>query len=377
MSTVCLVMIVKNEALVMERLINSVKSQIDHWVICDTGSTDNTIEVIKEALKDVPGELYEVPWVNFGVNRSESLKLARGKGDYLLIMDADSTLEVMDPKWKESLTADAYNLRYCRGDHSFPTTRLVKNVHNWRYEGVIHEYIVCDTLHENSKPVAFDGIRIWDMADGGCHGNHGAIAMLIRELTEKPKSKLVPRYTFYLAQSYYGLGEKETALYWYFQRSQMDKGFGEEQWFSFVMCAEILKELNKDMDEEVIPAYEAAIENRPHRLEPYYELIKYYRSIERYDLGYEWGMKVNASSPCGDQLFITKDVYDWGFDFEFGICAAMMGNAGAALMSFDKIILGKVAPDDILKQSQFLAGEIRANLGGVEPVEAPVMYGGS
>ena len=44
---ICLNMIVKNESKVILRLLNSVLPIVDSYCICDTGSTDNTIEVIE------------------------------------------------------------------------------------------------------------------------------------------------------------------------------------------------------------------------------------------------------------------------------------------------------------------------------------------
>jgi glycosyltransferase involved in cell wall biosynthesis len=92
--TVCLNMIVKNEAPVIRRCLDSVRPIIDHWVIVDTGSTDGTQDIIREHLKDVPGELHERPWKDFAHNRSEALALARPLGGYSLIIDADDTLEI-------------------------------------------------------------------------------------------------------------------------------------------------------------------------------------------------------------------------------------------------------------------------------------------
>ena len=88
---ICLAMIVKNEAGVIERCLSSVENIIDYWVIVDTGSTDGTQELIKKTMEryGIPGELHEREWVNFEVNRNQSLDLARGKAEYTLVIDAD------------------------------------------------------------------------------------------------------------------------------------------------------------------------------------------------------------------------------------------------------------------------------------------------
>src|SRR6187551_1453910 len=105
-------MIVKNEARVLKRCLDSVRPFVHHWIIVDTGSTDGTQELIRKELSGVPGELFERPWENFGHNRSEALALARGKADYILIMDADEVLEVPAGFSMPELDADQYMLRH-------------------------------------------------------------------------------------------------------------------------------------------------------------------------------------------------------------------------------------------------------------------------
>ena len=50
--TICLNMIVKNESKIITRLFDSVLSIIDCYCICDTGSTDNTKEIITNYFND-------------------------------------------------------------------------------------------------------------------------------------------------------------------------------------------------------------------------------------------------------------------------------------------------------------------------------------
>ena len=50
--TLCLGMIVKNEAAIIRECLDSVTSLIDYWIICDTGSTDGTQELVRNYFKD-------------------------------------------------------------------------------------------------------------------------------------------------------------------------------------------------------------------------------------------------------------------------------------------------------------------------------------
>jgi glycosyltransferase involved in cell wall biosynthesis len=68
-------MIVRDEALVIDRCLSSVAPFIDYWVIVDTGSTDNTPVLVEKTLAGIPGELHHRPWKNFGHNRTEALEL--------------------------------------------------------------------------------------------------------------------------------------------------------------------------------------------------------------------------------------------------------------------------------------------------------------
>ena len=65
MATICLNMIVRDEAAVIERCLASVRPYIDSWVIVDTGSLDDTPARIVSTMAGVPGELHHRAWRNF------------------------------------------------------------------------------------------------------------------------------------------------------------------------------------------------------------------------------------------------------------------------------------------------------------------------
>src|SRR5690349_17931033 len=96
--TIGLVMIVKNEAGVIVRCLESARPLIDYVSICDTGSTDGTQQIIRDWLEanGIAGQVLQRPWVNFAANRTESLEALRHVRDvdYALTIDADETFAV-------------------------------------------------------------------------------------------------------------------------------------------------------------------------------------------------------------------------------------------------------------------------------------------
>src|ERR1700756_1269395 len=141
---ICLNMIVRNEAHIVGEVLDAVAPYITSWVIVDTGSDDGTQDVIRDHMAglDIPGELHERPWQNFGHNRSEALSLAQGHGDYIWVMDADDTV-VGTPDFGR-LSADVYQLRYRDGGVMYWRRQGFRDGLRWRYEGVVHEYATCD-----------------------------------------------------------------------------------------------------------------------------------------------------------------------------------------------------------------------------------------
>lgn len=139
----CLNMIVKNESKVILRLLQSVLPLIDGYCICDTGSTDNTVEIIETFMKEnnKTGVIVREPFRDFGYNRTHALNEAAKvpNMDYLLLLDADMILTgsaLKDPQaFKKTLVTDVYHL--CQGspEYYYKNVRIMRNYKGYSYWG--------------------------------------------------------------------------------------------------------------------------------------------------------------------------------------------------------------------------------------------------
>ncbi|MEO6323155.1 MAG: hypothetical protein ABIQ65_00845, partial [Thermoanaerobaculia bacterium] len=141
----CLNMIVKDEAAILERCLSAAAPELDYWVICDTGSSDGTQELVRSffASRGIPGELHEIPFVDFSESRNRALSLCREAGpffDYILLADADMELVVEDPGYRSGLNAGAHLVPQ-RNTITYENVRLLRRELPAHYVGATHEYI--------------------------------------------------------------------------------------------------------------------------------------------------------------------------------------------------------------------------------------------
>jgi glycosyltransferase involved in cell wall biosynthesis len=398
-STICLVMIVRNESHVIKRCLDSVREWIDHWIICDTGSTDHTRKIIKSYFRKykIPGELLEHEWVDFGYNRTLAVSAATGKADYLLLMDADFTLVVNDPVFKEKLLdgesdimgeVDGYMIKY-EGENATRQMLLIKGGLDWKYMGVTHEYIHSDELKREAD---FDGISFVHHADGGCRADKYTrdVELLLRGLEMEPDNC---RYYFYLGQSYRFLEKWDEALATYQKRSEMS-GYDEEIYYSLYQVGYCklmrgLKEIERigglkeaeirtakeDLIWKCVGDFMKAYEYRPDRLEALYELVKFCRENQLYKLGYDVGkvaldrieqngklsvkeipMLAQQRGGSGtDRLFVSRSIHDWLFWDELAICGYYADELQESMDIWMKVLKEKCFEEGKL-------GHIKSNL---------------
>jgi tetratricopeptide (TPR) repeat protein len=343
MTSVCLCMIVRDEESTIERCLESCRDLIDYWVICDTGSVDATPAVIERALVGVPGELHYQEWRDFGHNRTRLMELACGKADYLLLLDADWTIEAA-PGVFENLTADSYMVVH-GGPTEYVTKRVVSGAIAWRYEGVAHEYI---TSPDDRTCERLDGLVIHVKSVGAPRtGRWHRDKELLSKALERDVNDC--RSAFYLAQTHRDLGETRQAIAMYERRAAMG-GWDEEVYWSLHQAGVLRAELG-DWS-AAMASLVAAFDFRPTRLESLYELSSRLRIRGKNEAAYRFAMRgLNRSAPP-DLLFVQPWVYRWGVLFEFSITACLTGRTARALKACNQLLSMADLPDECRDQTE-------------------------
>ena len=324
--TLCLNMIVKNESKIITRLFDSVLPIIDCYCICDTGSTDNTVQVIQEyfSTRNITGIVVTEPFKDFCHNRNFALKSCQGMSDFVLLMDADMILEIN--AFDKNMLKHIDSCYILQGNENFyyQNLRIVRNNGLYNYVGVTHEYINTPSNNKNSE-ISKQQLFIRDFGDGGCKNDkyERDIRLLLDGLKEEPTNG---RYYFYLANSYYDSGKNEQAIEMYEKRIKIG-GWDQEIWYSYYRIGLCYKNLGKVPD--AISNWLDGYNCLPERLEGLYEIIQHYRITSKHKLAlhfYEMAITIlNKQHNRDKYLFLHNDVYTHKLVYEYTIFALYNG----------------------------------------------------
>lgn len=345
--TLCLNMIVKNEAHIIGQTLENICAtlQLDYWVICDTGSTDDTMNIIKTFFlaKGIPGEMYQDSWSDFGHNRTLALQRAYQKTDYLLIFDADDAFHgnlKLPPKIEKDMVHlffDGRGIRYKR-------PLILNNQKKWRWKGVLHEFIVAE--EEINGELVIDGDYYVESGRLGSRNKdkdkYLKDALLLQrdfEMEEKRDYGLATRYAYYIGQSYRDCPKtpenQDLALKWFQKRIDMG-GWPQEVYVSCLEIATIHSD-RRNFD-EMIKYLSQSHQVDPERYEGMIRLVNYFTGKGCHILSNALYRAHRNYKKPKDKLFTNNSLYDDVMEYCNAISAFYVGDFQSGYQCCKKVI---------------------------------------
>ena len=361
--------ICKNESHVVNRMLDSTKlngkSIFDIIVVNDTGSTDNTIELIKKWGIDnnVSTYVFERKFDNFMDSRNFAMQKAKNtiidlgwdpNLTFFTFIDCDEQFVINSNFDRNQFNKDLYMMNTYIGTMKYTRNswvRILKAV--WTGEdaekflrgettsedakscglfvtGVVHEFIaatdpsitsgLAENIHVN---VQMDG-NSWQ--SGNIADKYKKHAAILEDYIDNKNRD--PRWVFYLGQSYHDsatIPNNKTenderlrrSLKYYRERVGMTHGYEEERYYSQYRIGTIMRALEEpwmETHKELLKAYSMD----PLRGESLKIIIDYYLSVNEWHMAYLYSKfcKVNFhnKNPYPTRLlFVDESLYTWKF----------------------------------------------------------------
>ena len=139
--------ITKNEEKFVKRWVNSMK-EADKIYVLDTGSTDNTVSLLKKEGVVVKQEKID-PW-RFDIARNKSLEMLPDDADICVCTDLDEIFEAgwrktLESLWKDGVTQLAYNYNWSFDENGHPEVNFyIEKIHTrkeYKWTHPVHEVL--------------------------------------------------------------------------------------------------------------------------------------------------------------------------------------------------------------------------------------------
>ena len=154
---VCVYAISKNESKFAARWAESMK-EADGIYVLDTGSTDNTVEILKSLGVNIKEKII-APW-RFDTARNESLKLVPKDCDICVCTDLDEVFikgwrKELENLWNNNITRVAYDYNWKLDENNKPLVNFyIEKIHSrndYIWKNPVHEVLIYIGNNEEKK----------------------------------------------------------------------------------------------------------------------------------------------------------------------------------------------------------------------------------
>lgn len=313
---VAAILMVKNESQRIHVSLNSIIGFAGTLVIYDTGSTDNTVDIIKDFCNKYKISLYLKygTFVDFSISRNILLDFADTVPcvDFLLMLDCNDELQngpdllkfcktnpsdnafFLKQSWKAGIYINYFNIR------------LIRIKSGWRYKGAVHEYICKEGEEAGIKVPNVILFQDRTQDDDKSFKRFSKDKVLL--LNEYNSDDKTPRTVYYLAQTYECLNDNENAIKYYTERMSM-LGFFEERYQAAYHVGMILK-IRGDSFESYSGYFLFAF-GIMYRAEPLVRIAEYHIDKQQWPQAYYYlkeACKIDTPE-CG--LFLDVELYNY------------------------------------------------------------------
>ena len=232
--------ICRNEENSIGKCLESVKDA-DEIVVCDTGSEDKTIEIVKKYTDKI---FSDYSWNdNFAEARNHAI--SKCTGDWILVIDADNVLvggikktkeecEKADKSGYKTISLKIFWERTNKFSHYLPY--LFKRDPEIYFKGAVHNYLTRDDKNYSDLALA-----CW-YSESHYKDPDRSFRILKKEVFSKPELR---REKYYLAREYYSRGDYPNALWWFQEYLKMKSDFGGEVADAYLLMAKCYWQLQK------------------------------------------------------------------------------------------------------------------------------------
>ena len=333
---ICVYAISKNEEKFVDRWMNSVGSA-DGVYVLDTGSTDKTVEKLKERGAIVKEEVIE-PW-RFDVARNKSLDMVPTDADICICIDIDEVLEdnwreKLERIWTKDLTRLRYNFIWSFDNYGNPAVNFYsEKIHarkGYKWTHPVHEVLAYDGVE---KTLTTDDFTIKHYPDSSkSRGSY--LPLLELSVKENPEDD---RNMHYLGREYMYYGKYNESIDTLIKHLKLKNAtWKDERSASMRFIARNYKHLGR-IDEARLWLLKAK-EETPYLREPYVEsgILEYeYENYKEAIKDLEIALKIEKpyKSYINEPFCYDSTVYDI-----LSICKFNVGNITESLYYVDKAL---------------------------------------
>ncbi len=349
------VMMLKNEELRVHVSLESIRDIAAALIIYDTGSTDRTMDIVKQfaTATHIPLHLETGTFVDFATSRNVILDYADTVPDldFLLLLDCNDELQgsaqlraTATKLHHDPATVWLVRQQWAIGNNEFTyyyNARFLRPRTGWRYKGVVHEYLYHANMADNTQVIPTarlpDTVMLFQDRTKDDNKTQTRFAndyrLLKADLDMDPTNE---RSVFYLAQTCACMGSDEEAYKYYVMRGENESGFQEERFEALYnagkiadICARRQVSMRLLKNQLHFASYSAWYVDQAltwetalgwymkamtvfDRIEPLIAIARFYCDLQKPQVAYMYAHQAcTLPFPQNSALFLNKHAYDY------------------------------------------------------------------